>query len=100
GRLALTEQVYARIDVEARDSFYFSDRHDVRSEAYELVHLRLGWAAGNWDVALWARNLGDRDYATRGFGAFGNDPRNGYAVEPYYQFGEPRRVGVSASYQF
>ena len=100
GRLALTEHVYARVDVEARDSFYFSDRHDVRSEAYELVHLRLGWAAGNWDVALWARNLGDRDYATRGFGAFGNDPRNGYAVEPYYQFGEPRRVGVSASYQF
>ena len=100
GRLALTQQIYARIDLEARDSFYFSDRHDLRSAAYELVHLRLGWAEENWEVALWARNVADRDYTTRGFGSFGNDPRKGYVVEPYYQFGEPRSVGLSASYQF
>ncbi|MEZ5555847.1 TonB-dependent receptor [Haliea sp.] len=100
GRLAITRQLYARVDIEARDSFYFSDRHDLRSEAYELVHLRLGWAEADWDIALWARNLADRDYATRGFGSFGNDPRKGYALEPYYQFGEPRSVGLTASYQF
>jgi outer membrane receptor protein involved in Fe transport len=100
GRLAITRQLYARVDIEARDSFYFSDRHDLRSEAYELVHLRLGWVEADWEVALWARNLADRDYATRGFGSFGNDPRKDYAVEPYYQFGEPRSVGLTASYQF
>ena len=36
----------------------------------------------------------------RGFGSFGNDPREGHATEPYYQFGEPRTVGISASYPF
>ena len=51
-------------------------------------------------MALWARNIGDTDYETRGFGGFGNDPRKGYAVEPYYQFGEPRVVGITASYAF
>ena len=37
---------------------------------------------------------------TRGFGSFGNDPRKGYAVEPYYQYGEPRVLGASLAYRF
>jgi hypothetical protein len=36
----------------------------------------------------------------RGFGSFGNDPRNGYITEPYYQFGEPRVFGLSGKYDF
>lgn len=99
-RYAFTESVYARLDVEARDGFHFSDRHAARADAYELLHLRLGYARAQWEVALWGRNLTDEDYAQRGFGEFGNDPRKGYAVEPYYSFGEPRTFGVSASYQF
>ncbi len=100
GRVELSRQLYLRVDVEARDSFYFSDRYDMRSDAYELVHMRLGWQQAQWEIALWGRNLGDTDYATRGFGDFGNDPRKGYIVEPYYQFGEPRSLGISASYTF
>ena len=55
---------------------------------------------GNWSAALWCRNLTDEDYYLRGFGSFGNDPRKGSVVEPYYQYGEPRLLGVSASYSF
>ena len=51
-------------------------------------------------MALWGRNLTDEDYAVRGFGSFGNDPRKSYALEPYYQYGDPRQLGVSASYRF
>jgi hypothetical protein len=36
----------------------------------------------------------------RGFGAFGNDPRKNYALEPYYQYGEPRVIGATAKYSF
>lgn len=99
-RYAFTDAWYLRLDVEARDEFFFSDRHRARAEAYELLHLRLGYAVEQWEIALWGRNLGDEDYAQRGFGSFGNDPRKGYATEPYYSFGEPRTFGVSASYQF
>lgn len=96
----ITDHWYLRAEVEGKDAFYFSSRHQVRSNAYELVHARLGYRTTHWDVALWARNLTDEDVRQRGFGGFGNDPRKGYAVEPYYQFGEPRTLGVTASYSF
>ena len=77
-----------------------SDRHDLKSPSYDLLNMRLGYAARQWSVALWARNLTDEDYYVRGFGTFGNDPRKEYAVEPYYQYGEPRVVGVSTRFSF
>jgi len=91
---------YLRAEVEGKDAFYFSSRHEEQSEAYELFNARLGYRRGFWDVAMYVRNLSDEDVRVRGFGSFGNDPRDGYAVEPYYQFGEPRTVGLSASYAF
>ena len=91
---------YLRLDVEGRDSAYFSDRHDLKSPSYDLINMRLGYDAKRWSIALWARNLTDEDYYVRGFGTFGNDPRKEYAVEPYYQYGEPRVVGVSTRFTF
>ena len=91
---------YLRMDVEGKDSYYFSDRHTVKSPSYNLLNLRLGYVHENWSVALWGRNITDENYYVRGFGTFGNDPRDEYAVEPYYQYGEPRVLGVSASYDF
>jgi len=91
---------YVRLDVEGRDSAYFSDRHELKSPSYDLLNMRLGYAGERWSVAIWGRNLSDEDYYIRGFGTFGNDPRKEYAVEPYYQYGEPRVVGVSTSFTF
>ena len=91
---------YLRAEAEGKDGFYFSDRHAARAGAYDLFHLRGGLRTAHWDASLWVRNLGDEDYAIRGFGSFGNDPRKGYAVEPYYQYGEPRVLGASLAYRF
>ncbi len=91
---------YLRLDIEGRDSAYFSDRHNLKSPSYDLFNMRLGYASERWSVAVWGRNLTDEDYYVRGFGTFGNDPRKEYAVEPYYQYGEPRVVGVSTSFTF
>lgn len=96
----LSPRWYLRAEAEGKDAFAFSSRHEVRSDPYELFHLRLGWRSARWDLALWARNVTDEDIKTRAFGSFGNDPRDGYAVEPYFQFGEPRIIGVSARYEF
>jgi outer membrane receptor protein involved in Fe transport len=100
GRYSFTKGVYLQVDVEGKDGFYFSDRHASESDAYDLLNARLGYNTGRWQLALWGRNLSDEDFYVRGFGSFGNDPRKDYVTEPYYQLGEPRRVGVSASYTF
>ena len=61
---------------------------------------RIGYARDSWSIALWGRNLTDEDYAVRGFGSFGNDPRKGYVVEEYFILGAPRMVGVDFSISF
>jgi outer membrane receptor protein involved in Fe transport len=91
----LSSHWYLAAEIEGKDSFYFSDRHTVKSGSYRLGHLRLGYATDRWNAALWVRNLSDQDYFIRGFGSFGNDPRKEYALEPYYQYGDPQRVGAS-----
>ncbi|WP_101758192.1 TonB-dependent receptor [Oceanicoccus sp. KOV_DT_Chl] len=101
--LSLMTRLILRVEVEGKDAFYFSNSHDQQSDAYELLNARLTYQGDNWDVALWARNLTDEDYQTRGFyfsNQFGNNPANGYAPETYVQYGEPRVAGISASYTF
>lgn len=88
-----------RVEMDARDSFYFSNSHDERSSAYQLYHLRLNYNWQQWQFSLWARNVLNEDYETRGF-YFGNDPRDGYSPKNYVQYGEPRRVGLTARYTF
>ena len=100
GEMQLDDHWLLRAEIEGKDAFYFSSRHEERSKAYELINLRLAYQHGPWDASLYVRNLSDEDVRVRGFGSFGNDPRKGYVTEPYYQFGEPRTIGVSASYAF
>lgn len=87
---------FARLESEGRDAFFWSDSHDEKSKPYALYAARAGWSRGHFEVALFGRNLGDKDYGVRGFGGFGNDPRNGYAPGEYIQLGAPRTFGVSA----
>ena len=91
---------YARLEAEGRDDFFFSGSHQERSSSYELLNARAGWQGERVEIALWGRNLTDKDYEVRGFGGFGNDPRDGYAPGRYTQFGAPRTLGVSASMTF
>ena len=100
GRWDFGAGFYLRADLEGKAEYYFSDRHNAQSPAQDLLHMRLGWATSHWSLALWCRNLTDEDYFVRGFGSFGNDPRKEYIVEDYFQYGEPRMLGVSASYNF
>ncbi len=97
--LLLRDGLTLRLEMDARDKFYYSNSHDEQSESYQLFHARLNYQWQNWEFSLWARNLFDKDYTTRGF-YFGNDPRKEYAPENYVQYGEPRRVGITARYRF
>ncbi|MEH6580452.1 MAG: TonB-dependent receptor [Halioglobus sp.] len=99
GRFDFGQGFYLRADVEGKDAFFVSDSHNVKSSAYELLHMRLGYSNDHLSLALWGRNLTDEDYIVRGF-QFGNDPRKGYVTESFFQYGEPRMLGISASYTF
>lgn len=97
---AILDNLSARLDVEGRDSFYFSDSHDQQSSAYNLVHASLGYTINNLHFKLWGRNLTDKDYAVRGF-YFANDPRDFYEDDQaYIQLGDPRTFGLTATYNF
>ena len=89
------------VSLDAKDNFYFSDSHNVQSDPYELLNMNLSYSSESWSLSFWGRNLTNQDYAVRGFffGEFGNDPRKGYAPEPYVQFGEPRMIGVNYEIQ-
>ncbi len=88
-----------RANVEGKDGFYFSDSNNTKSSAYAIVNASADYKHGHYKVRFWVRNLLDKDYATRGF-FFGNNPANGYALEKYVQFAEPRVAGVTVSYDF
>jgi len=97
---AILDNLSARVDVEGRDSFYFSDSHDQQSSAYNLLHASLGYTINNLHFKLWGRNLTDKDYAVRGF-YFANDPRDFYEDDQaYIQLGDPRTFGLTATYNF
>ncbi|MCC5826110.1 TonB-dependent receptor, partial [Alkalimonas sp.] len=95
----LSEQLTLQASVQGKSGFYYSDGHNARSASSELVNLRLSYQLEQWQFALWLRNALDKDKAVRGF-YFGNDPRDEYAPHTYEQWAEPRRFGVTASYQF
>jgi outer membrane receptor protein involved in Fe transport len=89
---------FARVDVSARDAFYFDVAHDEQSQSYELVNARAGYRADSWSATLWARNLFDEDYAVRGF-YFGNEPPD-FPNALYTRSGDPRQYGVTFSKEF
>lgn len=91
---------FLQVGLDGKDGFYFSDRHRAKSDAYTLFNARMGYQAANWSLSLWGRNLSDEAVETRGFGSFGNDPRDGYAVGRYTQLGEPRIVGLSFEMEY
>lgn len=89
---------FARLDVTAIDAFYFDVSHDQRSQAYELLHARVGYEGDSWLLSLWARNLLDEIYAVRGF-YFGNQPPD-FPDTLYTRLGDPRHVGVTIEKRF
>ena len=89
-------ELFARVETEMRDDFYFSDNHNLKSDQYQLWHLSAGYRGLNWSLRFWGKNLADEDYFVRGF-FFGNDPRDGYTARGFTQLGAPRQAGVTLS---
>ncbi len=89
---------FARVDVSARDEFYFDVSHDQQSDAIELANVRAGYEGERWSAEFWARNVFDERYAVRGF-FFGNEPPD-FPNELYIRQGDPRQVGITIERRF
>ena len=94
------ENFLFRTNVEGRGSYYFSNRHDAKSDSYNLINSSLSIVDEKWTATLWGRNLADVDYQVRGFGSFGNNPSKKYATEVYTQQGAPKTFGLTVSYDY
>ena len=88
-----------QLELEGKDSFYFSDGHNFRSQKYELVNLGLLFQNDRWEAKAWLRNVTDKEYYVRGY-YFGNDPRDYYESRLWTQLGYPRHFGVSVRASF
>ena len=95
----LSDNLLVNISVDGKDEFFFSDSHQEKSESIEVVNMSVSYSEDDWQVKLWARNLFDEEYATRGF-YFGNDPRDEYTAKAYYQLAEPAVFGATFDYSF
>jgi len=93
----LSENWNLKGNVEGRGSYYFSNTHDKKSSAYQLVNASVEYTNGNWSATLWGRNLANIDYQTRGY-YFANFE---YGVDELYtQQGNPRTFGFTLGYDF
>lgn len=88
-----------KANMEGKDEFYYSNSHNAKSHSYVLYNASVEYKKDQWKVTLWGRNLFDKDYYTRGF-YFGIDPSKSYAEETYTQYGDPRVVGLTLSYDY
>ena len=89
---------FARVELEGKDSFYYSDSHNEQSSGYELLHLAAGWQGEAWSITVWGRNVLDERYAVRAF-RFGLEPP-AYEDTTYESYGDPAQAGVTAQYRF
>ena len=87
---------FVRMELIAKDEFYYSDSHDQISGAYQLLNGHVGYRRGPWAVKLWSRNILDERYATRGF-YFGLEPPD-YEDRLYVSWGDPRHFGVTLAF--
>ena len=79
-----------------KSSYYFSDSHNNKSEAYSLTNINLGQSFQRFNIMLWVRNIFDKKYTTRGF-YFGLIPPN-YPEQLWKSYGDPRHFGVTIDY--
>lgn len=88
---------YGAIDYSYRGHYWGTLEHGEGSEidGYGLTNLRLGLRSesGRWDVALWARNLLDKDYVAGNYALYGVGDYGAYA-------GDPRTYGLTLRANF
>lgn len=88
---------YSQADVTALDSFYYDNINDQKTDSYVLLNARIGYETEDYEVYLWAKNLTDETYATRGF--YFDLDWDGQNDE-FIRLGDPRQLGITGRVYF
>ena len=96
---------YLSGNIDGKDSFYFSDSHNEKSNAYSIANINLGYRINkNTEISIWGKNIFNKAYAIRGF-YFALEPvdldGNGNAWDDeqlYLMYGEPLSFGITFRY--
>ncbi|MCC5847820.1 MAG: TonB-dependent receptor [Verrucomicrobia bacterium] len=96
--ISFTENWFARVEVEGKDQFHFSNSHDNTTSPYELVHASFGYRAEAWSLTFWGRNILDTAYDTRGF-FFGLEPPD-FPSRLWTMKGDPAQFGLTYRLDF
>jgi iron complex outermembrane receptor protein len=83
--------VFGRADLIGISDFYSEVKNETEIEGYEFVNLRLGYQGESFDLALWCKNVFDKEYLKNTSYYFGGN----IAEEGY-----PRTIGMTLTYRF
>jgi len=84
---------HARAEVVGVGKFYLDEANSAAQSPYALLHLRLGYARGHFEMFVFGANLLDEQYASN---ALDFRPFSGLIRQP----GDPRQWGVGLSARF
>ncbi|WP_279452670.1 TonB-dependent receptor [Aeromonas hydrophila] len=89
----LTEQLslFSRLDVIHVGEYYFNSLNTLKQNQYQLVNVKLGVEAKDWEVYLWAKNALNEYYSSVEFN-FGS----GHTIEA----GDPQSFGLTFNTYF
>lgn len=80
---------FARIDWVGYGEIYFDKENNYSRDPYQLVNAKIGYEAEQFDVYLYAKNLFDKTYDSKGY-------YSGY----YTIYSDPREAGLQLVYRF
>ena len=95
---SISDQASLSMDIVGKSSFYYSDSHNNKSKSYSLTNMSYDYYVDSWTYSIWARNVFDEYYSTRGF-YFGNEAPD-FTDTLYERHGDPRHIGISVRYDF
>lgn len=84
--------LYLRAEAEGNSGFYFDRANQYKQESYILYHAKIGYEYRSFDLYIFGKNLGDKQYHTSG-GDFGGGLIMG-------NVGAPRTIGGILTYRF
>ena len=90
GALYRTDQgFYASTNVSGYGDMWLNRENDFKRDAFNLVNTKVGYESQNYDIYLYADNLFDKEYDSKGI-------YNG----SYVIYSEPREIGIQLTYRF
>jgi len=79
---------YARVDLNGYGKIYFDKANQYKRDAYKIVNTKIGYEMEDFDIYVYAKNLFDKKYDSKGYNKF------------YTIYSEPREVGIQLTYRF